>query len=377
MHEWNSLMTPVPPGSTGLLCVWRVFGVNRDWGDRPPPSRSWTSIAEAGPQPGDRMTVTVGEVPADIIDAVREWRATTALVLDSIFGGGAFLGGTSEEKRRLVADRGQAVDVASLKNRFPLYISLELRRELTDPLETEAIKIAIESFGAEASLFLDGAVGLILASLSDQLTPDALVIADRRAFLLRQGEPATTIPRSGGSAEMSVKMAEGWGQLPFKAIEATLRQLAKTRNAGDETRDASRLLCLALEHRDDSLRRFLFSFVGLEIMANRLGKRLRTRVAAKLDTELRSVPIDVLLWPVMPDEDAPYRNLTFRFACLAVALGGGEAKNDVGRFKELSKVRNDLAHSGGDIGASTARECSSLLLKYIAIVANAQSRGEL
>jgi hypothetical protein len=83
------------------------------------------------------------------------------------------------------------------------------------------------------------------------------------------------------------------------------------------------------------------------------------------------------MWPVLRDDEAPYRNLAFRFACLAVALARADAAADVATFLKLLKARNNLAHAGGDVDATLAQQSIALLRKYTAIVASAEMDGRV
>jgi hypothetical protein len=354
--------------SSGLLCVWRIFGLKRDWGDRPLPSRSWSSSVAGRPEEGDRLRVTIGEVPRPILDAIREWRATGPLLLNSIFGGKPFLGLARDEQKRLIAERAREIDLAELESKYPLYVSLEASRPIMGPEKGEDARAAIEAFGPQAASYLEDAIPLILGALGIDLMPEALLFTDGRAFLIRPNEPAMTIPVTSARAEAFVTALQGWNQLPFASVEEALVRISHGDRPDAKIRRASQLLCAALEHRDDALRRFLFSFVALELLANGPGQDSRRQVMDLLDRTLATVPIEALLWPSSREEDPIDRNLVFKFACLAVAVGGPDAKEDVTRFKTLAAARNGLAHRGEVVSVETAQASSALLAKYLGLL---------
>jgi hypothetical protein len=133
----------------------------------------------------------------------------------------------------------------------------------------------------------------------------------------------------------------------------------------------------ALQSESDALRRFLFAFFGLEVLANKVGKKVESSVVRDLSDDL-GLPVEHLVWPAPADADSPWRNLTFRFAMMAVKVARDTAQEDIEQFRRLAKHRNDLAHgsaSSEDIENVPAGEVMRLLERYLLYVARADLTG--
>ncbi len=115
----------------GRLCVWRVFGLSRNFTDRPPDIHAWTTAAESGPADGDRFAVTIGDMPDVIVKAVRAAAAFGTLTLDTAFGD-AHRGRSLEERDQIVdALLADTDDVeAKLRGHFQNWITLEVSRPI-------------------------------------------------------------------------------------------------------------------------------------------------------------------------------------------------------------------------------------------------------
>ena len=137
---------------------------------------------------------------------------------------------------------------------------------------------------------------------------------------------------------------------------------------------ASRWLWAATAETKDTLRRFLFAYFGLEILANKCGKQYEEGLVERLSASLEGAPVRELFWPSPRDADSPWRNIVFRFTVVAMTFNPEGAADDVANFKRLAKERNDLAHgTAGDdaIEDLPANEAFRLLRAYLARVASA------
>jgi hypothetical protein len=269
------------------------------------------------------------------------------------------------------------VELGDLETRFPIYVSLQLDRDIPVPEDSAEVIAACESFGSSANRYFDSMMGRLLGSFGDRLAVDQLLFTDQRAYLLRSGHRAITAPHLTAHANATVTRAHGWEDLPFAAIQEVIDCLPCQEQIPTRVVDVARLFCSALKESDDSLRRFVFSFVGLEVLAG-IGQGLSKKVAQELSSELHGAPIQVLMWPGATEGEAPDRNLLFRFACLAMSLARSDAAADVGAFRELNRARNDLLHeSGEEVSADLAERSIRLLRKYLAIVSTAEAEGRL
>jgi hypothetical protein len=360
------------------LCVWRIFGVGRDFSDK---QLSWSTSASAGSNSEDALSVTIGEVPIYILDALRTHRGQIPYVLNKFFG--QQYAGMSIEEQVAVLERYTAeVDLGDVTGGFPLFVTFELSR----PIQIQADPAArffwapeggpdvqtFEKFSQVASEYLATAVACVQAELGDQLRLDRLTFGDDRAYLVAPGKAAITVPRGTATAS-AIVLSSGWSTLPFNEIKSTVETLpAAVTAVSSVVVTPSRWLQAALAERQDPLRRFLFAFFGLEVLVNKVEKawKLRDEVGSELSKELGGAPIDVLMWPVSRDDEAPFRNLVFRFACLAISLSRSTAIQDVAEFRQLVRTRNALAHGEPTtIDSLPAWPCIELLRRYLSLVA--------
>src|SRR4051812_33612768 len=70
--------------SPGHLTVWRVFGLSYLFDDRPQPY--WEAASQAGPGRDDRLSVFIGEVPNELLESLKDWRAQIPLLLRAQVG---------------------------------------------------------------------------------------------------------------------------------------------------------------------------------------------------------------------------------------------------------------------------------------------------
>lgn len=355
------------PSRPVRMCVWRIFGVSHDWKDRPAEARSHTIEVVGSPAAGDTAMVVIGDIPNHVLDALKDWRAQLPMVLDATFGGVIPTSERYEEVR-------SQITLDDVKGGFPLWLTLEVSRSVDTTAEdiTDETKRneMLNSFERAASDYLTVTMARLLGTLGAELRVDQLLFADKRAYLLSD-RPAVTVAIHGGSAQPTVTYETGWDALPFGKIEGLLKKGAAANYRSDAYCKAARLLWSALEHEKDTLRRFLFAFVGLEVLANKEGARLREQVAAKLTGEVPDAPLRDLILPDRSDGEPPYRSVQFKFACLATIMSRSTAVDDVALFRTLVKARNGLAHGEVDTDALPASECVELLRKYVSLVAKA------
>lgn len=93
----------------------------------------------------------------------------------------------------------------------------------------------------------------------------------------------------------------------------------------------------------DRFRRFLWSYIGLEIIANSIAKAGRYAAIRKLDqANLGENVIQELLWPPDVRDADPNRSVRFRFALSASVLSPETASTDVAEFKKINDYRNGI-----------------------------------
>ena len=91
------------------LVLWRAFGLSDVYEDRPLPR--WSVEETRGPSDTDRLQVSVGDLPDDLIIAARQWQAQTHNLLEAHVG----RPGTVEEQQARYEQQLEAAE-PSLKN---------------------------------------------------------------------------------------------------------------------------------------------------------------------------------------------------------------------------------------------------------------------
>jgi hypothetical protein len=94
----------------------------------------------------------------------------------------------------------------------------------------------------------------------------------------------------------------------------------------------------------DQFRRFMWSYIGLEIIVDtvsRIGRADLTEMLASTST-LGPATIVELLWPQDVRDTDPNRSLRFKFAVCAAVLSPETASADVEIFAEINKYRNSI-----------------------------------
>lgn len=377
---------------TGRLCVWRVFGIPWTFTDRPPDVPGWTTAADAGPESGDTMTLTIGDLPDEVVESITFGRVISAMSLDAMFGGG-HAGLSLDEREQKAAEvmaEMEGDELKRLKGPVQTWLTLEVSRPITVQtrpghhhlwLATAAEEWLpeLKRFAEQASDYLVVAAARLLPSLGERLRPSKLLYAQRRAYLLVPGKPGVTHPVLTSPPAHLLLAGTGWDEVPRGDIDGVLKSLASRSPAGAELlQTASRWLWAALAE-DDMLRRFQFAFFGLEVLTNKLAKKMRTDVATTISTEL-GFPVEQLFWPTPEDPDTPRRNVVFNFAVMTIGLARRGAGEDIERFRALVKVRHKLSHGNwneADDLVLPGSQAIELLQRYLSLAADADQAGAL
>lgn len=351
------------------LVSWRVFSLT-DLGAPELPDRS-VDIGR-GPRDGDELRVSVGPVvPARLTEALMDWRAFLPIAMSFMFGGFGDLASPATP-REIDESHSRNRDTVSLEEVFgsgKLWLTLTLERPIRIRSYTDRYvrwladtkwRSALDDFAADAKPYLDYASTVALTRI-DPFTVDRVAFDDPRIFVVSPGKCAFTTPN------ITDQIASGGLRIdfPMSKVEDALQQGLPEQPL--EPSRARKWLYAALIEPSDNLRRFLFAFMGLEILAAKLGKAHETQVIDDLVAELDGAPLRELAWPsTEKDTDRPWRNLVFRFAVLALYLFRDSAANDLEVFKRFAKTRNEIAHGQiEDIDSLPSYECLSLLSRYI------------
>ena len=116
----------------------------------------------------------------------------------------------------------------------------------------------------------------------------------------------------------------------------------------------------------DPWKRFLWTFLGLEILVNKLSTRLRPetldrlRLADASDVVEHSLPLGELVW------EASRMPLKAKFALVAAVLFPESALDDTETFGRLKNTRDDVSHGTvRNQDELPVGECETLFEKYL------------
>jgi hypothetical protein len=353
------------------LAVVRIYGTNDQYGDVPRTRPAGAPIVFAGfPDADMSARIDFGPVPDDIADAERSRRGLGRVMLGGLFGGEYAGLGPNEKLDAALAEMGDV----PLFEELNWYATLALEKELDvaddefkDDLDVvfplNAFQLAKEAV-AKAKDGLDILVS-VAASVVDPRVFSNVVLEDR-VLLFAHGKRATGVP---------VLTAGGSG-LVIRAGEETLQNLATRLDlfGGFDPASAARMSWFALTahwhvqvmRENDPWKRFLWSFVGLEILTHKLYAHFRDDVVRRLrldgvaEEAAAELPLPDLVWTA---DRAP---LATRFALVATALFPSTASDDAAAFRRLKAARDDLAHGSlREEDAVPAGEATELFGKYL------------
>lgn len=350
----------------------------RSYSDQNPGVPVWSSERRAV-RNDIEATVHYGKLPPIILEAIRAGKAYDRYNLTSVFGNAH--SGLSIETQR---DRLAEYEVAATSNEFesfPSFLTLEVCRPITllgHPSarflwmsDDSLTKEDVATFETTSStLFSDVFAGL-LPILGTSLQVDRIVFGGRvRAYVVADGKAPVKFSRFSLSGNLTFLPNEGWNNLPFTAIDAMLSYYASNAaSISPYLREPSRWLAAAYTEEDTVLR-FMFGFLGLEVLVDKMLSRTGT-IREKILCEFQEspYPIKELLWPSASDENKdqwPDRNLVFKFAALASVVRKASAIDDTNRFKKFHKFRNELVHGNiENVDSLPAKEVIVLLREYV------------
>ncbi len=357
------------------LVLWRVFGLNDVYEDRPQPA--WSVTETRGPGAKDNLTICVGDVPEELVLSIRQWDAQKTTILDANFGGTITYG---EAQERYLREMSAEVP-ESFCDPYPLWFTMRLSRP-TRKLAIEGVEAGwvasdpqsvakeMTDFQSVGNRYLDGT----LARLTGVMHPwnlGELRFPGRRVFLTAPHRAAWMQPNFSMTVRDSgvhIGRTGGWKTAPTTALAEALSALPSGQAFGKLTAGAAEWFTYAQAESDD-LRRFVFAFAGLELLATQVEKDSRTALLQKLAAAAPEVPFKELLWPSKGDDWAE-RNLLFRAAAMTTTYSPATAIADTATCRNLAKTRNNLFHGveSGEIRTQSVI-CKELLRRYLGLVA--------
>jgi hypothetical protein len=367
--------------ANGDLCFWRVYEVSRDFAGRPADgSEDHMFSVPIGAQGTDSLVVVVGAFPARVRQALLDHRTRSMYTGNRLEG--AYRDTPVEELEGAVAALEGQWTLDDLKIDNGLHLTLEMRRTVS--LQVNASRRYLwddegssrpgppefEEFAKEAAATLDVAMAWLLPSLGNRLQLSRLVAGSQRAFLLVPGKAALTFLDIKVTTHFGLVSAGPWAEQSWQQLEDCLHAFpSRMAEARGLLAVPGRWLALALGE-EDPVRRFLFAYCGLEVLANQVVSRWRPDLIESLRRDLPGVPVEELLWPAQQDDRYTERNLVFKFAATATLVSHDSAEADTGIFRMIANSRNRLAHGGAnDLEGLPHEDAVALLQRYVSAVA--------
>jgi hypothetical protein len=332
----------------GAFAQWRIFGTAIDLlAGRPNNVDDWSRQITNWPAKDDTTRLTLGDIPASILDAIRSARAHLQFLLSRPSLSPA-------ELDEVVRRAAEGVDVGDVTGNMRTWLTVEIQRPVV--LEVEGNNKAlwrrgtpdsadIAAFQAEATNALDLSGAWLLPALG-AAAPEHVMPGGERVVFIAPGRMPIPLPLTNQVGRVTVSLTRPWTDLDIHAIDHAATTLPRSDAAQKALRTPAKWYWDALREDQDQLRQFLFAWFGLETLANKFGSRVAKEYVAELSQRLDGLPLDQLVWPQNPDQD-PYRNVSFNFAIMASKLSPTSSAMDTAKFIEIARVRNNLAHGAG------------------------------
>jgi hypothetical protein len=227
----------------------------------------------------------------------------------------------------------------------------------------EAIKIE-KNFPSYAFPYID----IISTYISTIIDPTFLreSVIDNHVFFSAVGRESFGIPLFSGSADVAV--TKSIESLNLEKLQQLLQNIALLPlNQHQWLNTISHWRLAALKEKDQ-WKRFLWSFLTLEILTHKLSDLLYDEVISKLvlsgnscsEQETVHIPISELIWS---KERLPLRA---KFAIVALGLSPDSATADVENFINVKVARDKLSHGAiKDVTELPLSIVNSLLDKYL------------
>lgn len=373
-------MSSAETSTQAEIALYRVLGVRDDYlSSRSEGDGDHELVFKNSPRDQDTTRVVIGGRPEEYISA---WRRAWALIVASMKYPSRWKDADDVVRARddFCDQLAEEVDLPKqLASDCGLWVTVKVSRPCVVTPASEGryfwaryseIKALADEFVSEVAEHVDLFMAVVGAETG--LSLDVPVVTNNRAMVFVEKRAPFMLPTMtamGGS----VSVGQRWDALNMEQVAERVDALAMIppRIRGRISK-AFRWLTLS-ERDEDSLRSFLFAFVGLEGLSQGLMRDLRPAATARLQTAGdHNLPVDELLWPQPADDNRePERSALFSFAVLATALSPGTSVEDVDRFRALQKDRQRIAH-GKDHALETfpVGECQVLLRRYINLVSN-------
>lgn len=349
----------------------RVYGSQDQYGEQPRTGIPDEPLVLADfPVPGHVTAVYLGEIPQWLVEAYRVRKAGGILTLLKAFGGEHRDEETDEVLQRLVASEETRLHCED----WNWYVTLELKKKtcVEDCAlagskyfwmhPRESLELQEESERSARVHF-----NRVARSLSFVIGPAFFAnVVVEGAFFSAPGRRAFAWPhfRAAGTAQITRPA----GALDVERIGLALRDLRELSAEAASCPDTATRWYLAALQETDAWKQFVWCFLALEVLTNKLSARFRTAILGRLD--LRSAQGDEPMGlgaevsTLVPH--AERLTLTERFTIMALSLSPDSAGEDLATFKKAKRARDELLHGGWpDPVALPLPAVQQLLAKYL------------
>jgi hypothetical protein len=362
------------------IALYRILGVRDDYlSSRSDREGDHDLVFENSPRADDSTRVVIGGRPEEYISA---WRQAWALIIASLKYQSKWT-----DADDVVQARDDFCDHIAAEVDLPeqlakdcgLWVTVRVSRPcvVTPAAQGRYFWARYSEISALSDEFVSDVadhVDLLMAVIGAEtgLSLDVPVVTNNRAMVFVEGRAPFMLPTMTAMAA-SLSVGQRWDALQPELVAERVKALdVIPGRIRDHISRAFRWLTLS-EQDADSLRSFLFGYVGLEGLSQGLVRDLRRVATARLQAGTdHHFPVDDLIWPLPADANRePGRSALFSFAVLATALSPKTSVDDTDRFRELQKDRQRIAH-GKDHTLETfpVGECQVLLRRYISLVSN-------
>jgi hypothetical protein len=298
------------------------------------------------PREGEEVVVDLGAVPREIIEANQVRRGIGGAMIHSFGGAGDEAPTLQERVDRALEELPAVVDLEQRS----WYVTIALSRVIDVPDDqvadtdfaflNEPFSVADE-FVKYAKPHLD-AVAVMASTIIDRRAFGEIVLDDRVLFFAEGKRPAgVPVVTAGGLGIVITRGGESLAKLTQRIELLAGVDLNDFRSSGLGSIAHWRVQALL---EKDLWKRFSWTFIGLEILVNKLAARLRPELLQSLrlvlgdDVIEHQLPLEEIAWEAtrMPPKA--------KFALVASALFPDAAVEDTKTFGVLKKARDRIAH---------------------------------
>jgi len=207
----------------------------------------------------------------------------------------------------------------------------------------------------------EGVIAAILVSLVLEAGGTITLKKIWDSIVMTRGDGKRTIP-ANFSTTVKINIFDSLANDATTRITDCYRKFSSGKK---ELNTVLRLLTLSFETEDDKLRSFLFSWSALEVFVNKIFKKYKTDLSAKCgdDSAMCHAPIECVCDVPENEED---KSFVKKFKTIAAQLCIANANEDVDKFRNAKKTRDNLLH-GSYIDEKTlpVKAVRELLIKYL------------